>query len=102
MADEHAARLEKLVEDGEQAALGCLRLASLSLDSLADVVVEQLDRLPSALVRRGGIAATELDEGADRHAGGDELHSRRDRIEVLGGVERLIAAFDRNQESCRL
>src|SRR5437879_3981995 len=102
MADERAACLEQLGEESEQLALGHLGLASLRLDALAHVTVEEVDGLARGAVDVGCVLLAKLHERAKRDAGRDQLHARGDRFEVVGGVPRLVATLDRQQQACLL
>src|SRR5437660_3708222 len=102
MADQDAARLHQLVEELEQLAFSRLSSAALRLDALSDVLVEQVDSASRNPVRGGCVVAPELDQIGDRHARRDELHTRCDRLQVLGREKGLVTSLDRDQQACRL
>src|SRR5438105_11577581 len=102
MADEGTACLHQLVEKLEQLAFSRLSGAALRLDALSDVLVEEVYSPACTPVRGRCVVAAELDQIGYRHARGDELHARRDRLQVLGREEWLVTSLDRDQQACRL
>src|SRR5438309_11627659 len=97
-ADQRPAGLEQVVEGLEQPPLGSLGLAPLRLDALSCVPIKEVDSLPRRAVGGGGVVLAQLHQGTERNARSDQLHARRDRLQVIGRVERLLTAVDRHQE----
>src|SRR5438309_2354948 len=98
VADQRPAGLEQVVEGLEQPPLGSLGLAPLRLDALSYVPIKEVDSLPRRAVGGGGVVLAQLHQGTERNARSDQLHARRDRLQVIGRVERLLTALDRHQE----
>src|SRR5467141_3984557 len=63
------------------------------------MAVEEVDGLARGPVDRRGMLLAQLHQRAQRHARGDQLHAGCDRLQVVRGVERFVAALDWNQES---
>ena len=99
MPHQKPAGVQQLVEELEQAALGGLGFPAFRLDALANVPVEEVDGLPRHAVGGVGVLAGELDERAEWHAGDDQLHPGGDGVQVVGGVQRHLARFDRHEQS---
>src|SRR6266508_1387063 len=89
VAHQDAARLQQLVEGLQQLALGGFGLAAFGLDALPHVAVEEIDGLPRGSVHGCRVLFAELHQRAKGHACSDELHAGGDRLQVVGGVERL-------------
>src|SRR5207248_249911 len=71
--------------------LGLLLAVSRGLDALPDVAVEQLDCTPGRVLDAGSVLSTEVHQFGQRYARLDKLQSRGDRLQVLGGIARLLA-----------
>src|SRR5438552_8595435 len=98
MPYQEAARFKKLVEELQQPALGGLGLPALRLDALAAVPVAEVYGVPRQAVGGVRVLAGQLDERDERHGGRDELRPGGDGVQVVGGVERHVAALDRNEQ----
>src|ERR1700693_1117746 len=102
MPDQRAARFQQLVEHLEQPALGGFGRATFRLDAFSYVAIEKIDCLARGAVDRRGVLLAELEQRAERHARGDQLHAGGDRVQVVGGKKRLVAAFDWYEQSSLL
>src|SRR5450759_4498235 len=102
VADQSSACIEQLVEQLEEVALSGVGLAALGLDSFAHVMVEQLHRLARGPVHSCRIILGKVHELAERDARRNQLHARRDGLEVLGRIDRLVFGLDWDQESSLL
>src|SRR6266508_2738335 len=99
VAHQDAARLQQLVEGLQQLALGGFGLAAFGLDALPHVAVEEIDGLPRGSVHGCRVLFAELHQRAKGHACSDELHAGGDRLQVVGGVEGLVAARDGHEQT---
>src|SRR4029077_6656450 len=78
MPDQSATRVEQLIEQLEQPAFCSLGLAAFGLDALTHVMVEEVHGLARGAIDRSGVLLAQLDQSAQRHARGDELHAGGD------------------------
>src|SRR5713226_6340936 len=96
--DHRAAGVEQVVEELEQHPLGLLLAAAGGLDALADVLVEELDRPPGRALGGRRVLPAQLQQGTQWDAGRQQLHARRQRLQVSSRVADAVLASQRDQQ----